>query len=230
VARIGRWAWSLALVASVAYGSDGSAGARIARQGNEAVAPCASCHGARGEGDAASRVPRIAGQSRAYLAHQLESYANGRRASASMTPIARALSTEQRRDVAAFYASLDPRADPAIPAPRAPADIARARTLATLGDRERRIQGCAACHGSTGRGELPAFPYLAGQHAGYLADALRAWRDGTRDNDPSEQMPSIARALGEEDAALLADYFAAQPLTGPVDRRLVPPGDSPARR
>jgi cytochrome c553 len=219
-----RWAGAVALVTSVAYGSGGPAGERIAMQGGDGVAPCASCHGARGEGDAATRVPRIAGQSQRYLAHQLESYANGRRASASMSPIARALTPVQRRDVSAFYAALDPRADPPVNAPRVPAGVSRARTLATLGDRQRRIQGCAVCHGSGGRGEPPAFPYLAGQHAGYLADALAAWRDGTRDNDPSGQMPSIARALGDEDAALLADYFAAQPLPGPVDLRLVPPG------
>lgn len=42
---------------------------------------CANCHGARGEGDPGTLVPRLAGQHRAYLAEQLRDAAEGRRPS-----------------------------------------------------------------------------------------------------------------------------------------------------
>lgn len=42
------------------------------------------------------------------------------------------------------------------------------------------IAVCAACHGEQGVSAIPAFPSLAGQDARYLADATRAYKDGSR--------------------------------------------------
>src|SRR5690606_27325402 len=46
------------------------------------------------------------GQPGPYLARQLEAYADGSRANAVMAPIAKGMSDEQKRAVAAYYASL----------------------------------------------------------------------------------------------------------------------------
>ena len=41
---------------------------------------------------------------------------------------------------------------------------------------------CIACHSPTGKGNAPAgYPALAGQHAQYVADQLRAYRQGYED-------------------------------------------------
>jgi hypothetical protein len=60
-----------------------------------------------------------------------------------------------------------------------------------------------------GSGEL--YPYLAGQHASYITATLGAWRDGSRANDPSGQMPLIAQGLTQQDIAAIAAYYASQP-------------------
>lgn len=81
---------------------------------------------------------------------------------------------------------------------------------------------CSACHGMEGNSANPMWPNLAGQHAGYLAAQLGAFRDGTR-QDPL--MSAQALALTDEDVANLAVYFeslpgAAQAVANPaiVDR------------
>lgn len=192
----------------------GTPGAQIAGQGNGPQVPaCAGCHGAQGEGVAASGFPRLAGQSARYLARQLDGYASGARTHAVMTPIAKALTQEQRVAVAAHYASL--RAPAAAGAQAKPtaarnADAARGQRLASVGDATLRVQACANCHGPEGRGEPPDYPYLAGQFAGYLASALAEFRAGQRTTDPTGQMPAIARQLRDADVAALAAYFAAR--------------------
>jgi cytochrome c553 len=63
-----------------AYHGNVERGAKIAAWGtSKGVASCSSCHGYDGVGNGDSRVPRLAGQSSAYLAQQLEDYANGQR-------------------------------------------------------------------------------------------------------------------------------------------------------
>ncbi|QDM16077.1 cytochrome c [Tardiphaga sp. vice278] len=81
-------------------------GRDIALHGNGTGAhACASCHGEAGEGIPADGYPRLSGLSAAYLVHQLESFADGKRSKAVMTPIANALTPEDRQAVADYYTS-----------------------------------------------------------------------------------------------------------------------------
>ena len=182
-------------------------GAQIANQGGNGAAPCASCHGANGEGNAQAGFPRLAGQSAPYLAKQLASYSDGSRQNPIMTPIAKALNDAQRQAVSQHYATLDAPGNGAAGSNAA----GRGSTLATVGDEKLGIQGCANCHGPEGRGEAPAYPYLAGQHATYLRNALAEWKNGARTNDPSGQMVAIAKALTDADITALATYYASRP-------------------
>src|SRR6266850_4946069 len=80
-------------------------GAVIVAQGTAAGAPpCAQCHAFNGVSDASGAFPRLAGQSAYYLAGQLRDFASGVRASAIMTPIAKALSPDDIADVTAYFA------------------------------------------------------------------------------------------------------------------------------
>jgi cytochrome c553 len=195
-----------------------SAGATLASQGGgNAVVACASCHGPQGEGNAAAGFPRLAGQSYLYLLHELASYADDTRKHPVMAPIAKAMSPEQRQAGAAYYASLAPQAALApaaaggASAPAAAGALNRGRQLARVGDDGRLLQACANCHGPDGHGESASIPYLAAQHASYLASALAAWRDGSRNNDPTGQMPLIAKGLSDPDVQAVAAYYAQQP-------------------
>lgn len=66
---------------------------------------------------------------------------------------------------------------------------------------------CAACHGPDGNSVNPEWPNLAGQHPKYIADQLRAYKDGTRVNP---NMSAMVTNLSEQDMAALGTYFAAK--------------------
>ncbi|WP_019142307.1 c-type cytochrome [Noviherbaspirillum massiliense] len=210
-------------------GSGGLTGMQIANNGTpNGVAACAGCHGQKGEGNAQANFPRIAGQPQVYLAKQLMNYANGSRNNAIMMPIAKGLTREQIDAVSAYYAVIE--APPASPAAQAPAaQMKRGETLAMVGDNQLGVQACANCHGPGGAGEPPTYPYLAGQHASYLTTAMKEWKSGARNTDPSKQMPTIAKRLGDNDISALSAYFAAQPAPVSEARRTNIPVGSTAR-
>ena len=68
-------------------------------------------------------------------------------------------------------------------------------------------QSCAACHGSKGNSNNPAFPSLAGQPASYIASQLTAYREGKREN---AIMNGQAAGLSDQQIRDIAAYYAAQ--------------------
>jgi len=68
-------------------------------------------------------------------------------------------------------------------------------------------EACKACHGEAGISALPDFPKIAGQHADYLATALRHYKLGKRKNPI---MAVQVANLSEKDMLDLAAYFSAQ--------------------
>lgn len=79
---------------------------------------------------------------------------------------------------------------------------------ATAGDAARgkaKAQLCVGCHGVNGRSSVPTYPNLAGQNEQYLAAALKAYRDGQRNNPI---MSPMAKPLSDGDIANLAAYYA----------------------
>jgi cytochrome c553 len=71
------------------------------------------------------------------------------------------------------------------------------------------VQACNNCHGPEGSGLPHSAPYLAGQSAEYLANALKSWQQGTRRNDAGKLMVSITDRLQEADIAAIAAYYAS---------------------
>ena len=66
---------------------------------------------------------------------------------------------------------------------------------------------CGACHGADGNSVNPEWPNLAGQHASYAYEQLKAFKGGARVN---VLMSAQALALQEEDMRNLAVYFESQ--------------------
>lgn len=100
--------------------------------------------------------------------------------------------------MALVYASVVP-AFAAEGAAAAKPDLERGRQLATT--------VCAACHGPDGRSTAPVNPNLAGQHAGYIAQQLAAFKGGTR---PSPVMQGMAATLTPEDMQAVGAWYASQ--------------------
>jgi len=70
---------------------------------------------------------------------------------------------------------------------------------------------CTACHGVNGNSVVPEWPSLAGQSPRYIAEQLRLFRAGHRNN---AVMYPLAMALTDEDIADLSAYFATLTPTG----------------
>ncbi|HLF32324.1 MAG TPA: c-type cytochrome [Xanthomonadales bacterium] len=67
---------------------------------------------------------------------------------------------------------------------------------------------CADCHGMDGRGEKARIPNLAAQPAGYLVDALSAYRDGRRQHESLQEM---AAGMSDADIVNIAGYYSSLP-------------------
>ena len=64
---------------------------------------------------------------------------------------------------------------------------------------------CAGCHGMDGYSSNDLWPNLAGQKATYLANQIKAFRDGKR-IDPT--MAPMVASLTDQDADDLAAYYS----------------------
>jgi cytochrome c553 len=179
----------------------GRSGELIAMSGGEGGAryACASCHGARGEGNGFD-APRLAGLPVGYLQKQMEDYAAGLRAHEVMRDVARFLDSHERVRVAHHYAALPPQALP--PATE------EAVAVATPGLYAR---ACKQCHGVAAVGTVHG-PPLHAQPAFYLTQQLQDWQVSKRRNDGTHVMLKVAQQLKPEELRQLSLYLAQIPL------------------
>jgi cytochrome c553 len=163
---------------------------------------CVGCHAIPGYKTAfpvVHTVPKISGQSAAYIESSLKAYRSGERAHPSMVAISRSLTDENKADLAAYYAGKG-LAKPA-PATSRGGNIAAGKAKADA--------ACAACHGADGVKAIdPSYPILAGQYPDYLARALTEYQKGTRKNPI---MMGMAAALTKQEIADLAAYYSSLP-------------------
>ncbi|MDC8446667.1 MAG: cytochrome c [Nitrosomonas sp.] len=99
---------SILLATSMLFAFSGIAQAGDAAAGKEKNSMCVGCHGIEGYRTAfpeAYHVPKIGGQHAEYLIKALEGYRDGTRSHPSMTALAKTLSDQDIKDLAAFYAN-----------------------------------------------------------------------------------------------------------------------------
>ena len=174
------------IVAVAAYVGDAASVAKSA-------ASCAGCHGAQGVSPNET-WPNLAGQNAEYLARILGAYQSGAQRDVMMTPIAKNLFDNDVQGLAAHFANLPCGA----PTKASGGDAAAGKPLA---------KNCAACHGDTGISGNRAWPNLAAQKPGYIANALKAFRAGLRRD---QMMAGVTRGLSDADIDNLAAYYAEQ--------------------
>lgn len=184
-----------------------------ADRGKEAANVCVSCHGADGSGnnnEQGEPWPRLAGLNADYLAKQLSDFKSGSRTNATMKPFANMLSEQQILDIARYYSELEPTAGKGGE-DASDSLLQRGQQLAERGDWSDYIVSCKSCHGPDNLGAGSVFPAIAGQHAHYIETQLRAWQEGTRENDPQDLMGTIARRMSDEDIRAVAAWLSTQP-------------------
>jgi cytochrome c553 len=203
-------------------------GESIFKQGKGEVPACMSCHGDEGMGNDSMGTPRLASQVVEFVVKQLEDFATDRRAGIGagvvMPIFAKQLTSQDRRDVAAYVSSLAH--DPKVSATGSSDLKALAEAGVTVGDPtlglrlvsfgvvERDIPACRSCHDYNGRGVEPIYPMIGQQKYVYLVNQLTNWRDGSRNNDPLEQMQKVARKMTDDDIHNAAAFLTgASPYT-----------------
>jgi len=165
---------------------------------------CVACHGEQGV-SVAPQYPNLAGQSGAAIYKQLNDYRSGSRTNQLMTDIAKALDETTLADIAAYYAAQPKRnPNPATLADAPPAIV----HLVELGDPNRNIPPCAACHRPGSGGPIET-PILSEQGQEYIALQLKMYAAGDRRNDVYGRMRSIASRLTPAEIDGLAKYYRA---------------------
>lgn len=161
---------------------------------------CAACHTPTGN-SVITLNPKLASQHPEYLEKQLTEFKSGKRANAVMTGIASALSEEDIKNLAAYFAGqkLTPGQAKTNGKDSLGEKIYRGGIAATS------VPACAACHGATGSGLPKQFPRLGGQNADYTLAQLRTFRTGERANAP--MMMAIAAKMTDAEMAAVADYI-----------------------
>ena len=165
---------------------------------------CVSCHGENGV-SVAPEFPHLAGQSGAAIYKQLNDYQTGSRTNEIMTNIAKALDASTVADVAAYYAGQPKRNPNPLTLAEAPAAIAQ---LVELGDPNRNLPPCAACHRPGSGGPIET-PILSEQREEYIIAQLKMYASSERRNDVYGRMRMIASKLTDSEIQGLAYYYRA---------------------
>jgi cytochrome c553 len=170
-------------------------------KGQQLAATCMACHTADGTRGAPAN-PIIAGQHPEYLVKQLQEFKSGKRKNAVMAGMVAALSEDDMRHLAAFYASKSAKTGFA----KVKATVSQGEQIWRGGVLSKALPACAGCHGPNGAGMPSQYPRIAGQHADYTEAQLLAFRSGARGNNA--QMTAIAAKMTDAEIKAVSDYAA----------------------
>ncbi|RJF99714.1 c-type cytochrome [Noviherbaspirillum saxi] len=165
------------------------------------ITACVACHGAAGNSTIAQN-PKLAGQHAEYLAKQLADFKTPQRNNPVMTPLSKALSDEDMKNIAAYLDKQQQKPGAA----RNKDTVELGKKIYRAGIAEKNVPACAACHGPNGSGIPAQFARLGGQHQDYTAAQLIGFRGGARKN--SAQMTTIAKRMSDDEIQAVSDYIA----------------------
>jgi len=160
------------------------------KAGEAAAGDCATCHGADGNAGSPS-VPTLAGQDARYFIKAMQAYQDGKRKHEKMAEAVARLDETQIENLAAFYASQQPRRRNV----RAPFTTAEW------------VQRCERCHGLNGNSTDPRFPMLAGQNEAYLRKAMQSYASGAR---TTSVMHAMSEPLSQADIERIVAHYASR--------------------
>jgi cytochrome c553 len=164
--------------------------------GKAAAEPCAKCHGEDGVSHKEG-VPSLIGLHPKYLVETMRSFKSGARPidekNQDMKKALDALSDQDLQRIGLYYALQS-------------TNLTRAQTPNAGAPAAKEVLApCVKCHGEDGIGDSPITPSLAGQDLAYMINALRAYKDGTRDDDT---MTPRAKKLDDVAMSALSAYYA----------------------
>ena len=170
-------------------------------RGKMKAAQCVACHGTDGN-SVNPQWPKIAGMAEQYIYKQLRMFKQKQRVNPLMNPQASMLSDQDMHDLAAYYRMQ-------APSPGATDEklLKPGEAIYRGGIPEEGVPACMSCHGPNGSGNPPAgFPRLSYQHAAYVAQRLRNYRDGKESYPGSEIMTGVVARLSDEEIEAVSSY------------------------
>ena len=172
-------------------------------RGKELATTCVVCHGEDGNSPAGA-FPSIAGQQAKYILKQLNDIKSGARSAPLMTGILDQMTAQDLNDLSAFYSEQRVKGGAAKPEL-----VDLGQTIYLIGVKRKGIAACTACHQPDGSGnDGAAFPGLAGQWPEYTVAQLKAFRDGSRDNDgDGKMMRTTAMDMSDAEIEAVASYI-----------------------
>jgi cytochrome c553 len=171
------------------------------------VIACGACHGERGV-SSRSGMPSLAGLGAEYLVAAMKAYVNGERKHELKRLLLAGVGDAELNNIANYYS----RQAPARAQTSAVGDAAAGKTAAAP---------CVGCHNEQGTAVMPAWPILAGQDARSLADALLAYKNGSRSNEIHKD---VLPSLDESAINNIAGFYASLTPHNPINRRRLPGG------
>jgi cytochrome c553 len=161
--------------------------------GKAAAVACGGCHGEFGISNTPG-MSSLVGLDPKYLVAAMKAYKSGQRKNELMKALLAGVADADINNIALYYALQKPgRAQTP-----APGNQAAGKTAAA---------DCAGCHGDLGVSGTAATPSLAGQDAAYFAASMRAYKDGSRDD---ETMKALATPVDDDTIQNLAAFYASQ--------------------
>lgn len=185
-----------ASIASIAdYYSAQTGKSRGAPSGVDAAAgeplsgKCGACHGGKGQSIDA-KYPSLAGQDHKYLVKSIGDYATGKRANVEMKAMVAGMKPQEIASVAAFYASQE-----------SATSVGKSMTANDWAAR------CDKCHGNGADNQAMVVPHIQGQQVAYIEHALKAYRDGKRQQSA---MHVMGVPLSDADIRIVAEHYSTQ--------------------
>lgn len=220
--------WIVRALCTFAFAAPLTASAQDLRNGRDVYGPCASCHGANGEGGKGGEYPRLAGQPASFIIESLKAFQKRKRMNIPMFPYTepRELSDQDMEDVAAFLVLIElPTKSPefketdsaldrllamerVLVVPRVDGDVAKGEALWG--------RKCAKCHGDGALGkESRSAPRLVGQYPDYLQRRFEELQKQSRGPKGDDLMNGALKELSKDDVTnVLAWLTSIQEASG----------------
>lgn len=182
---------------------------------SKGVLACVTCHGDGGSSSLDAN-PHLAHQPYEYIFKQLNDFRpvsedkpatrlSKGGAPTVMASIVANMTTDEMRNVAFYLSQQELDMDKAATATNLET-LERGQKIWRGGLPERGVPACAACHAPNGAGIPGQYPGLSGQFPSYIAEQLRLFRSGDRNNQV--MMHDIADRMNDKDIDAVADYAA----------------------
>ena len=160
----------------------------------ELSSTCLGCHGVVSYNNIypTYKVPKLGNQHKDYLVAALKAYKSGERSHPTMRAHASNLSDSDIVKIAEYFSSI-----------KYQEQVTNTADIEMIEE----ANSCVGCHGADGNSMIPTFPKIAGQYQDYLYHALKAYKNGERNN---AIMNGISSTLNEKQMKKLSKYFSSQ--------------------